>query len=259
MSEASGIICFWCNETALIGNYFAKRKNIIHKIWISGQDARKENRFVKWIKPLPQDLVAMSDFLKTEFEKNHGLRVDHVIQNAVAQTFTNSVRDIDVIAAGSLIPLKQFEVVVEVIHELKKQNTKINAVIVGAGPQEQTLMQLTKKLDLEKTITFVGEIGHETLMTLMNRAKVLVHPSSYEGYSTVCLEALANGCHVVSFTYAENHPVKNWHIVNDKTEMIEKVNYALNTETTFEPVLVRDIDTTVKKMMALFLQPEALR
>lgn len=250
--DCLGILSFWSNESALIGNYFAKRKNIRHIIWISGQDARKENRFVKWIRPMPQNLVAMSDFLKTEFEKNHGIRVDHVIHNAVVETFSHASRDIDLIAAGSFIPLKQFEIFIEVIYELKKHHRKISALIVGKGPVEKSLKHLAEKLQLEDSIRFVGEVDHAELMALMNRAKVLVHPSNYEGYSTVCLEALANGCHVVSFTYAENEPVKNWHIVKNKTEMVRVVNNLLTTELRFEPTIVRDMRSTAKKMMALF-------
>lgn len=250
-----GIISFWCNDTALIGSYFAKRKNIIHKIWISGQDARKTNSFVKWIKPNPNDLVAMSAFLKTEFYKNHGIIAEHLVPNAVANTFKNQMKDIDVIGAGSLIPLKQFDIFIEVVAELKKQDPNISAVIFGKGPRENFLRHLIKNLGLEKNVEIKGEVDHHTLMVWMNRAKILVHPSSYEGYSTVCLEALANGCHVVSFTYAENNPVKNWHLVNNKTEMISKVGELLNSEMDFTPVLLRDIDTTTKQMISLFESP----
>jgi glycosyltransferase involved in cell wall biosynthesis len=247
-----GIISFWCNETALIGNYFSKRKNITHKIWISGQDARKENSFVRWIKPTSNDLAAMSDFLKTEFHKNHGIAADHVITNAVANTFAKVTKNIDVIAVGSLIPLKQYKIFIEVIGELKKKNPNISAVLFGKGPEENSLKQLITTLGLEKNIQMKGEVDHETLMQWMNRSKILVHPSSYEGYSTVCLEALANGCHVVSFSYAENKLIKKWRIVKDKIEMTLKVNEILNSESDSSPVLMRDIETTAKQMISLF-------
>jgi glycosyltransferase involved in cell wall biosynthesis len=247
-----GVLSFWCSETALIGNYFAKRRAIPHKIWISGQDARKSNRFVNWIKPRPDNLVAMSEFLRDEFFKNHRVNPSHVISNAVKATFQNLERDIDVIGAGSLIPLKQYQVFVEVIAEAKKTNPSIKAVLFGKGPDEDDLKASIEKLGLANTITLHGEVDHVILMRWMNRSKVLLHPSSYEGYSTVCLEALANGCHVVSFTSAENTPVAHWNIVRNQGEMASKVSNILKNESDFSPVLTRDIQTTVKSMISLF-------
>lgn len=247
-----GILSFWCNETALIGKYFSKRRKIDHKIWISGQDAKKENVFVKWIKPSPNDLVAMSDFLKTEFYKNHKIEVGHVVYNGVAATFTNVSKDIDIVGVGSLIPLKQYEVFMSVVAETRRQKPSLTAVLVGKGPEEKNLKKLIKDLSLEEKVQMPGEVDHDTLMAWMNRARVLLHPSQYEGYSTVCLEALANGCHVVSFVRAETNRVKNWHVVKDQSEMTAKTKQLLESEADFKPVLMRDIETTVKQMISLF-------
>jgi glycosyltransferase involved in cell wall biosynthesis len=246
------VLSFWSNETALIGNHFAKRNKLNHKIWISGQDARKENWHVKWIKPSPNDLVAMSAFLQNEFYKNHGIKPGHIISNAVLPTFSKTTKDIDIIGAGSLIPLKRYDIFIEAIAELKKQNPNVSAVLFGKGEEENNLKLLIKRHGLRENVQLTGEVDHATLMQWMNRAKVLLHPSSYEGYSTVCLEALANGCHVISFTHAENIPVKNWHVVKGKSEMIGKASELLNSELNFGPVLVRDMETTAKQMIALF-------
>lgn len=250
--DVIGVLSFWCNEAAFLGKWFAKRKSIQHKIWISGQDARKTNWFVNWIKPKPDDLVAMSHFLQDEFFKNHHITPSHVIPNAVAANFQTQPKNVDVIGAGSLIPLKNFQLFVEVIAEVKKTLPEVTARIFGNGPEEGEVRLLIQKLDLKDTITLCREVDHATLMNWMSRSKILLHPSSYEGYSTVCLEALANGCHVVSFTQAEKKPVPHWTIVQDKNEMTKAVLWILNNERSFTPIILHDMKTTVKSMMALY-------
>lgn len=247
-----GILSFWCNETALIGQAFAASKKFQHKIWISGQDARERNGFVKWIRPRPDDLVAMSDFLKQEFEKNHSIKVGHVICNGVLPTFTNNECEIDLMGAGSLITLKQYNVFVDIVSDLRKKNKNINAILFGKGPEEANLRKQIVALDLTGNFQLKGEAHHASLMDWMSRAKIFVHPSAYEGYSTVCLEALANGCQVVSFTYAENHPVKHWHVVKNKTEMLNRISELLEGKLDPSPVIARNMETSVREMIALF-------
>lgn len=251
-TKVLGVLSFWCNEAALIGNVFAKRNAIMHRIWISGQDARIQNRFVRWIKPDASDLVAMSHFLQDEFLRNHKIKAETVIPNAVTVIFQNRKRDIDLIAAGSLIPLKQFSVFVEVIAEVRKTKPDVTAVLFGSGPEKDRLHDMIQELRLSNAITLYNEVDHTTLMDWMSRSKVLVHPSLYEGYSTVCLEALANGCHVISFTSAEDKPIPHWTIVRDKTEMAKTILRILNSETDFTPIVPHEMETTVRSMMAQF-------
>src|SRR5688572_3236104 len=46
-----GVLSFWCTECALLGHYFSRRNKIRHYCWILGQDAKSDNRFVKFIRP----------------------------------------------------------------------------------------------------------------------------------------------------------------------------------------------------------------
>src|SRR2546421_3800232 len=43
-----GLFSFWCGECALLGKRFGRKYNLPHFIWLLGQDAKKENRYVKW-------------------------------------------------------------------------------------------------------------------------------------------------------------------------------------------------------------------
>jgi hypothetical protein len=78
-NNVTGILNFWMGECALIGKYFAKRNGIKQFTWILGQDAKKGNRYFRLIKPEPDTLLAVSDFVSDEFLKNYNTKPSHVI------------------------------------------------------------------------------------------------------------------------------------------------------------------------------------
>src|SRR5215217_1528660 len=119
-----GIFSFFCSECAFIGHYFSRRYRLKHYIWVLGQDARKENYQVRRIKPSADELVCISDSLVREFEKNHGIRPAHMIPigvTAATAIDTTVKRTIDLIGAGSLIPLKQYDVFIEVVRKVAEK------------------------------------------------------------------------------------------------------------------------------------------
>ena len=61
--KITGILSFWCTECAFVGKSFAEKYSIKHFSWICGQDARKINHYIKKLKPVPAELIALSVFL----------------------------------------------------------------------------------------------------------------------------------------------------------------------------------------------------
>ncbi len=211
-----GLFSFWCRECALIGKWFGKWNKLKHFCWVCGQDARKMNKMVKLIRPRAEELVAMSNFLANHFEKNHGIRPTHVIHNAIdPESFPPAT--------------------------------------CGVGVEKENVQSLIKELALENNFKLLGGKPHDELMQLMRRTKVFLHPSCYEGYSTVCLEALYAGAHVVSFCDPMEGNIPHWHIVHTKEEMIEKTLEILQQPSVeYSPVLVHSMDDSVKAVMNLF-------
>ena len=255
-SEVTGLLSFWLNECAYVGKKFADKNNLKHFCWLWGQDARKGNKYVSILKTKPDELITLSDFLQCEFQKNYSIQPSHVIPYAVNPIqFKESTfkRDIDILGAGSLIPLKQFEIFLEIVAVTKKQFPHIKAVLAGAGHEEHTLQQLIIELGLQENIRMTGELPHHELLQLMQRTKIFLHPSSYEGFSGVCMEALYAGAQVVSFCRAMNEEIPHWHIVNSKDEMRSKAIEILNDTTIeFSRVSPYDLDESVHRMMELY-------
>lgn len=251
-----GILSFWCGECSLTGKRFAGKYDIKHFCWLLGQDAKKENKYVTRMQPLPGELLALSDFIRQEFEKNHGIKPEYVIPPGIdVRQFGNTVlqKDIDILGAGSLITLKQYDIFLEIINDLKKNLPGIKAMLCGEGPEKEKLELLIGRLELQDNVTLAGELPHNELLQMMQRAKIFLHTSLYEGFGVVCLEALYGGAHVISFCRAMNEEIKNWHIIKTKDEMTQKAFQMLQpTQTIYTPVLFKSIADTVREIMQLF-------
>jgi glycosyltransferase involved in cell wall biosynthesis len=252
-----GILSFWCGETALIGHWFAKFYPIAHFCWVCGQDARKENPFVKFMKLVPNELVAISKFIQEEFERNHKIAPAHLGENGIVKAEhkdTKSERHIDVIGVGSLTTLKQYKMFVDVIERLAKAR-EVRAVICGSGPERLTLSKKIDSCGLKNTISLAGEISNEEVKRYLRQSKILLHPSSYEGYSTACLEALHAGCFVISLTHPGNVDSNRWLVVRSVDEMYNTCNQLLASENLeFIPTTLNTIDDTALKFIDLFNQ-----
>lgn len=256
--QISGILSFWCHESALIGKWFSRRNKIRHLIWILGQDARKSNWLVKFIRPSSDNLVSISEWITHEFEKNHHIRPSFYIPNGIAvEDFSPNLmlKSIDIIGVGSLVAIKQYTVFIDVVASIALSYPNLRVELCGAGKELALLKDRVDKLGLTKMINFQGELPHPGVLQKMQKSKILLHPSSYEGYSTACLEALYAGCHVVSFTKAEDNPIANWHSALDIQEMTETCLRILSQYAPPQPQMIHSMRDSVKAMIALLQQP----
>jgi glycosyltransferase involved in cell wall biosynthesis len=211
---------------------------------------------VQWIKPKPKELIALSDFVAMTFYKNHQVLPSHIIPYGIDPGLFSEedyIRDIDILGAGSLIPLKQYELFITAISELAKKFPTIKTMLCGKGPEEQKLKQLILKLGLENNISLIGEMPHTEVLELMQRAKIFLHPSSYEGFGVVCIEALYAGAHVISFCKPMNEDILHWHIVKNENELLQETTRLLQSDhVDHRSVLPYSIDDCSKKIMQLF-------
>jgi glycosyltransferase involved in cell wall biosynthesis len=252
-----GILSFWCREGALVSKWFAKRHNLKHFCWVCGQDARRTNQYAKWASLKSEELIAISDFIAEEYFRNHKIKPATVIPNGIDTDLfpadLNQQRDIDLLAVGSLIPLKQFDIFISVVKQLKERLPEIKAIICGDGGEKERLNSLIEKFNLKNNMTIVDAMMREEVLKLMGRTKILIHPSSFEGFSTVCLEALYAGANVISFVKPMHQEIKNWHIVKTNEEMVAKASDLLHsTNLSHEKVMVYSIEDNAGKFMRLF-------
>ena len=125
--------------------------------------------------------------------------------------------------------------------------------MIGKGPEKNKLMSLIEKRGLFSNIVLAGELPHSSVLNYMKRAKVFLHPSSYEGFSIACIEALGAGANVISFVKPMQHEIENWQVVRNKQEMIgETIKILQDQKKEYRSVTPYRIEETVQRMSELF-------
>jgi glycosyltransferase involved in cell wall biosynthesis len=253
-----GIISFWCAECCLVGSYFSRLYGTRHLCWISGLDAKKENKFVKRIRPKANELATMSDFLMNEFAKNHGIRPQFLIPDGIdVSLFTNEQpeRTIDIMGAGNLVLLKRYDIFIDVVAAIKEQYPSANTILCGGGTEEENLKAQINQLGLTDSVMLTGLRPQKEVLELMKKTKIFLHTSVYEGFGNVCIEALYAGAHVISFTQPMQQAIPHWHIVITKEEMIEKALALLQDEhTEYTPILPFDMNDSARQFIDILAE-----
>jgi glycosyltransferase involved in cell wall biosynthesis len=100
-----------------------------------------------------------------------------------------------ILGVGRLALQKDF---ITLIHAFARVTQKRNArlLLLGEGPERQTLATLVEKLGLNDHVDFLG--FQRNPLPYMHRASLLVMSSRYEGFCNVLVEALGCGTPVVS-------------------------------------------------------------
>lgn len=251
-----GLLSFWMGECTLVASRVARWYKVKHFSWVLGQDAKLWNKYFDRIQPRAESLIALSDFIAAEFNRNYQIRPAHVIPVGIDPAMFNlpaAERDIDILGAGSLIPLKQYFLLVNIVGVLRETHPDIKAIICGDGPEMESLRTMVRNLDLENNITLMGELEHKDVLDMMGRAKIFVHTSAYEGFGVVCLEALYAGAQVVSFVKPMDAEIRNWHFAHMQDDMLKIVKGLLDDpDTDHTPVIPYLVDDSNKAIMKLF-------
>ncbi|MEO8771628.1 MAG: glycosyltransferase [Ferruginibacter sp.] len=251
-----GFFNLWLGECAWMGRHASKKFGLPSFSWLLGQDAKTDNKYISRIKPNPKSLIAMSDFLADNFEKNFKIRPQHVIPLGVDKNlFTQSFgeRPIDILGAGSLIPLKQYDVFIQMVIKLAVKRPHINAVILGEGKERERLQKMINENNVGSNIKLAGEKDHATVLSLMQQSKIFLHPSAYEGFGTVCAEALYAGAKLVSFVKPMKKEFKNWFIVEKEMDMLSQLENLLDDRNAeYERVLVYDSEEIGREVLSLY-------
>lgn len=251
-----GLFSFWHGECAFLGNYFARLHGLKHYNWILGQDAREGNRYAPLIRSKPWELLAISESVSEQFYLHYSVKPAHILPNGIDPDLFPSAtgaKDIDILGAGSLTALKRYAIWVRTAGLLSDMRPGIKAFLCGKGPELNSLRQMVVDRGWEESLVLTGELPHPELLGLMKRCKIFLHPSSYEGFSTACMEALYAGAHVISFTHPQEATIPHWHVVYSESEMLETALSLLDDPNTdYEPVLLHHMEDNAVSVMELF-------
>jgi glycosyltransferase involved in cell wall biosynthesis len=104
-----------------------------------------------------------------------------------------------VLAHISLLgPEKRLDLVVNSFQRVAEAHPEAELWIGGDGPNRAACHRHVTELGLSGRVRFLGALSRSEVVATLSETDALVHPSDYETFSVVCLEALAMGVPVIA-------------------------------------------------------------
>ena len=166
--------------------------------------------------------------------KNKGAKNIHLIRNGISlkdfpnvnvHLDKNFKKKISILAIGSLRKKKGFNVLLESLSYLKKENIRFSARIIGEGQKRSQLESLCYKLKLNRLVKLPGSMQIEDLNKEYIKADIFVMPSiftknSIDGLPTVVIEAMSYGLPVIGTNIGAIPEI----ILNKRTGLLVRPN-----------------------------------
>ncbi|MCS7102431.1 MAG: glycosyltransferase family 4 protein [Candidatus Korarchaeum sp.] len=199
-------ICHYAATSGLAG-FISSMLGVRYIIVFHGSDL-KLPKLSKVAASRASAIVAVSSWVEEELRRI-GLRADSIIPGGIDSDLFSSLppkeelkRELGVegsvvLSVGSLTYSKGFDMVPRVA---KLVNERVNAtfLIIGSGPEEGVLRELSSKLGVSDKVLLLGRKCYEETAKYYGAADLLLHPARYEGYGLTALESLAAGTPVVA-------------------------------------------------------------
>lgn len=151
-------------------------------------------------------VVAVGPTIKNELQRFCGVPQEKVVvipngaevQQKLNKTKAKQKLGIDnvlFVYAGRLVDRKRVDDFLKALYTLRREGFRdFSALVVGAGPVEAPLGNLSLRLGLADCVKFTGRVDDLTFHAILEAADVFVLPSCYEGNPISVMEAMAFGC-----------------------------------------------------------------
>lgn len=154
-------------------------------------------------------LIALTEDMKKKMCETVPRQVA-VIPNGVEVSRFNSLAPADaitrlnlnglkpIIFVGRLHEEKGVKYLIEAMQHVRNKCPDAILMIVGDGPERDTLKELTSSLGLDGCIRYCGNIANKDVPLYLRASDIFVLPSLSEGFPVTVLEAMAAGLPIIS-------------------------------------------------------------
>lgn len=148
-------------------------------------------------------VVSVSTALAMNIQNNFGEK-SIVIPNIVDTSLFNyyplekTNDEFSFISVGSLLEIKQMDVLIEAFSKAFTDNDKVKLYIYGNGPEKKALTKLIMKYNLHDQVLLMGEVNRSIIAKQMKRCDAFVLASKKETFGVALIEALASGLPAIS-------------------------------------------------------------
>lgn len=156
---------------------------------------RLRRRWADRVLPRANGVRVVSERVKASLVERYGAKIPEpvVIPIAVDPTVPPLARlpehpfHFALIAVGRLEPEKRVEDILAALKLVVKHYPMVGLFIVGEGRERAKLERMTRSLELEKHVVFLG--ARADARALMASAQAFIQASAYEGYGRTLIEA----------------------------------------------------------------------
>jgi len=99
---------------------------------------------------------------------------------------------------GRIDRSKGVDILIEAMPEVVQAVPDVQLTIVGDGVLKDFSSNLSKKLNVNQHVAFLGYADHEYAVSLLADATIVITPSLFDNFPTVCIEAMSVGRPVVA-------------------------------------------------------------
>jgi len=136
------------------------------------------------------EIITPGDNFKNIKVVSNGVKIDEKMNEVTENEF-------DFISTSRLVKWKNVEKIIDLAKE-----TSCKVLIIGDGPERDNLEKYAK--DLNVKVTFLGKMPQSLLRSYMQKSKIFVLLSDYEGQSFALLEALSLGMPILASNIQAN-------------------------------------------------------
>lgn len=96
-----------------------------------------------------------------------------------------------IVSGGRFTSQKGFEYLIKALPLVKAEINDVVVVLAGSGPQEESLVELSKDLNVDDSVVFIGNVSHDKMPAFLASGDIFVLPSLSESFPNIVLEAMA--------------------------------------------------------------------
>lgn len=203
--------------------------------------------------------IAVSNITKHKLV-HQGVKDIFVIPNGIDVNTINTIPPTadegyvsDIVFVGRLIEDKHVDVLIRAVQIVRTNIPDIHCTIIGNGPEYHFLTELSKNLDIEDHITFTGFLDGKDVIRYMKSSKIMVLPSTREGFGMVVVEAFACGLPVIGVTGEDSavselidNGMNGFMVELSARTIAEKITEVLDDEESRAKMSANAIDTAKK-------------
>lgn len=205
-------------------------------------------------------VITVSQFTKDDLIKNFGVKENKIvvtylgIKDVILSEKDNfepgilnkyNIKEPFLLYVGNAYPHKNLESLIKVFSKIRETKNDLQLVFVGKEDYFYDRLKIfAQQYDVDgQNIIFAGFVPDNDLAYLYHRALLYVFPSKYEGFGLPPLEAMAQGCPVISSNKSCLPEILGaaaaYFSPDDEREMLKKILALVDNESVKEDLIAK--------------------